>query len=197
MHNDMFPVNSRLPSPTPVVSVLRLSSPPASPRVRHEHTVQPRLQHPHHIQHEQPHSSPPIRPESAAQSVSSRNQPTHTTPPSRLTSRRTTPSLSCSDGNRNSLTLRQRLPPAPFRQGFTPGPKPRAADYEDGVEKMLLNAMHEYSCLILTTDTFPDEMKQTQWAETTWRTACEVGMQYECSVNMIWLVSLSCYVVML
>jgi hypothetical protein len=83
-----------------------------------------------------------------------------------------------------------RLPAAPFRHGYTPGPKPKASDYEDKVERMLLNAMHEYACLILSTDAFPSERKQTQWAETTWRAACELfEAHYECSVRMIRLVS--------
>jgi hypothetical protein len=84
-----------------------------------------------------------------------------------------------------------RQPPAPFRQGYTPGPKPKASDYEDGIEKMLLKAMHEYACLILATDMFPDEMKQTQWAHATWQAACEeVGNHYECSLHMNRLVRL-------
>jgi hypothetical protein len=88
---------------------------------------------------------------------------------------------------------RTKLPPAPFCQGYTPGPKPKASDYDDGVEKMLLNAMHKYACLILTVDAFPNEAKQTQWAEATWRTACEIGVHYECSVHMIRLVTLQHY----
>jgi hypothetical protein len=70
-----------------------------------------------------------------------------------------------------------------------PGPKPKAADYEDGVEKLLLNAMHEYACLILTTDAFPNEVKQTHWAKSTWLAACnDVGVHYQCSVRMVRLV---------
>jgi hypothetical protein len=50
--------------------------------------------------------------------------------------------------------------------------------------------MHEYACLILATDAFPNERKQTQWAEITWQAACEeYGAHYECSVLMIRLVS--------
>jgi hypothetical protein len=80
---------------------------------------------------------------------------------------------------------------APFRQGHTLGAKPKASDYEDRVEKMLLNAMHEYACLVLTADAFPNEVKQAQWADATWRAACEeVGVHYECSVRMIRLVRL-------
>ena len=85
---------------------------------------------------------------------------------------------------------RTKLLPAPFRQGCTPGPKPKAADYEEVVEKMLLNAMHEYACLVLTVDAFPNEVKQTQWAKASWQAACEeVGEHFECSMRMVRLVS--------
>lgn len=67
-------------------------------------------------------------------------------------------------------------------------------DYEQGVQKMLLKAMHEYACLVLSTDAFPNEVKQTQWAKATWQAACdEVGEHYECSVRMIRLVRLKYY----
>jgi uncharacterized protein DUF6532 len=72
--------------------------------------------------------------------------------------------------------------------------KPRAVDYNDGVDKMLLNAVHEYACLILTTDAFPDDVTQVQWAEATWNAACkDIGVFYECSVCITRLVSLQCY----
>jgi len=59
---------------------------------------------------------------------------------------------------------------------------------------MLLNAMHEYACLVLTTDAFPDEMKQIQWAKVTWQAACDdLGVHYECSEHMTQLVSLQHY----
>ncbi|KAF8496397.1 hypothetical protein F5888DRAFT_1634925 [Russula emetica] len=77
-----------------------------------------------------------------------------------------------------------RLPPAPLRQGYTPGQKPRAADYENSVEKMLLDAMHEYACLILTNDTFPNGVKQTHWAKAAWLAACDDnGVHYECLIT--------------
>jgi hypothetical protein len=105
-----------------------------------------------------------------------------------------TPSSPHSEINGNLLALPHKwnkLLPAPFRQGCTPGPKPKAVDYEEGIEKMLLNAMHEYVCLVLTVDTFPDEVKQTRWAKLTWYTACEAGgAHYECSPCMIQLVKL-------
>jgi hypothetical protein len=115
----------------------------------------------------------------------------------RSSSQRTTPLSPRSEENRGSLPRPHqpvRLPPAPFRAGYSPGAKPKAADYDDGVDKMLLNAMHEYACLILTRDAFPDDVKQTQWAEATWQSACEeTGVYYECSVRMTRLVSLQHY----
>ena len=51
---------------------------------------------------------------------------------------------------------------------------------------MLLQAMHEYACLILATDTFPSKGRQTEWAKMMWQEACkEYGLHYECSVPMI------------
>lgn len=155
------------------------TTPPSSPRTLHGHTTPP-------------------------SSSSSRVQRECTIPPpssshiqrvpSTESSRRTTPSSPRSEVGRDLLPppqTRVRLPPAPFHQGYTPGAKPKASDYDEGVEKTLLNAMHEYACLILTTDAFPTEARQTKWAETTWRAACEdVGVHYECSVRMIRLVRL-------
>lgn len=132
-------------------------------------------------------SPPPSARVQDEHTASSRTRHIRATP----SSRRTTPSLP------RSLPpppKQIRLSAAPFRQGHTPGRKPKAADYEDGVEKILLNAMHEYSCLILTADAFPHEVKQTQWAKATWQAACDdVGVNYECSVRIIRLVRLQCY----
>jgi len=80
----------------------------------------------------------------------------------------TAPSSPHSETNTDLFLLppkHNRLLLAPFCQGYPPGPKPKASDYEDGVEKMLLNAIHEYACLILSTDAFSNETKQTQWAK--------------------------------
>lgn len=165
------------------------TTPPSSPRIKREHTTPP----PPHIRRERTPtpSSPHVRLERTIPPSSPRSRTMRAMPSSRLTM----PSLPRSEVNTDLLPRphkRTKLPPAPFRQGCTPGPKPKASDYEDGVEKMLLNAMHEYACLILATDAFPSEAKQTQWAKATWRAACEeVGVHYECSLRMIRLVRLS------
>jgi hypothetical protein len=116
-----------------------------------------------------------------------------TTPSSRLTTPLTTPSSSLSEVPQPHKCIQLLL--APFHQGYTPGlNKPKAADYEGEVEKILLNTMHEYACLILTTDAFPDVAKQTQWAVTMWRAACnEVSVHYECTVHMTRLVRFHYY----
>jgi len=129
-------------------------------------------------------------------------QSEHTIPPPSLRIQRMRATLSSwlttpsphSEANRDGLPPRQphaKPPPAPFHEGYSPGPKPKAGDYQDDVKRMLLRAMHEYACLILTTDAFPNERRQTQWAESTWQGACEeFGVHYECSVHMIRLVRL-------
>lgn len=157
------------PRPSSPISSLPTSSIPSSPRAQHQHATPP---------------PPRVRRERTTPLVSS--------PPHVRSECTNPPSSPRSELTRDSLRLSRRyivLPPAPFREGYTPGPKPKAADYEDGVERTLLNAMHEYACLILSTDAFPNEAKQTQWAKATWRAACEeVGEHYECSVRMIRLV---------
>lgn len=164
------------------------TTPPSSPRIKREHTTPPP-----HIRRERTTtpSSPHVRVERTIPPSSPRSRTMRATPSSRLM----TPSSPRSEVNTDLLPRphkRTKLPPAPFHQGCTPGPRPKASDYEYGVEKMLLNAMHEYACLILATDAFPSEAKKSQWAEATWRAACEkVGVQYECSERMIRLVRLS------
>jgi uncharacterized protein DUF6532 len=107
------------------------------------------------------------------------------------------PLLTHSEENRDLLLQPDQPvthPPTPFHPGYSPGAKPRAVDYNDSVDKMLLNAVHKYACLILTTDAFPDDVMQVQWAEATWNAACkDIGVFYECSVCMTRLVSLQCY----
>src|SRR5258708_12443397 len=86
-------------------------------------------------------------------------------------SQHTTPLLPRSGENRDSLlqpVQPVRHPPTPICPGYSPGMKPKAADYNDGVDKMLLNAMHEYACLILTTNPFPDDVNQPHWTKPPW-----------------------------
>ena len=81
------------------------------------------------------------------------------------------------------------MTPAPFREGKVPGKNAKVSDYEGGVEKMLLKAMHEYACFIFTIDAFPDDETQIKWARTVWKNTCtKVDDQYELSYRMMKLV---------
>ncbi|KAM6502661.1 hypothetical protein JOM56_002638 [Amanita muscaria] len=65
-----------------------------------------------------------------------------------------------------------------------------ALDYEEGIEKMLLNAMHEFACLIFTVNAFPDDEIQIQWARTVWKNVCDkADSHYELSHHMIKLIT--------
>lgn len=69
---------------------------------------------------------------------------------------------------------------APFWQGYTSGSKRKATDYDNSVEKILVNAMEKYAWLILTTDGFCNEMKQTQWGKARWQAGWnQVETDYE------------------
>ena len=180
-------------SPCPSSSnlgVLHSGSPTAAP-FSHIQTTLP----PPHAQHEHTTPSSPshVQVDSTIQLLLPLSQCMHTM----SSSQRTMPLLPCSEENRDLLlqpVQPVRHPPTPFCPRYSPGMKPKAANYDDSVDKMLLNAMHEYACLILTTDTFPDDVKQTQWAKATWNAACEdIGVYYESSVCMSWLVSLQHY----
>ncbi|KAF8336709.1 hypothetical protein F5887DRAFT_1078611 [Amanita rubescens] len=101
-----------------------------------------------------------------------------------------TPERSLSRQQRGHHSKNKQLPLAPFCDGKKPGKNPKAADYEESVEKMLLNAMHEFSCLIFTTDAFPDDKVQIRWAWTVWKNACHrVNVHYELSHRMIRLIT--------
>ena len=175
---DMAPPSPQVSSPSAMAPHSRSCSPPPSAPIQHEHTTTPP---PYCIppEHTTPPSSscaqhtcsmPPSRP--TTPSLSSRSQRMHAAWLSRLM----TPSSPRSEMHRDSQPPPPKsFPPAPFRQGYSPGPKPKALDYEDGVEKTLLNAMHEYACLILTTDAFPNEAKQTKWAEAMWQAAYNIS----------------------
>ena len=189
LNADMIPMDLN-PSPMSSIGLPSLPLPP--PPTQHE----PRAP----IQHlpMMPSSSPFVQPEPSIPSSSgirricetlSQHTSWHT---SRHTSQHTMP-LNHSGSNRGLLAPAPKPTkpsPAPFRQDYIPGSKPKVANYDGGVEKLLLNTMHEYACLILTADAFPNEVKQTEWAKETWQVACDsADTYYECLSHMIRLVS--------
>lgn len=158
--SDASPLPTPSPPPTPRIQG-ECTTTPSSPFVQHGHTIpatssrSQRIHETSSSQHPTPSSSQRPMPSS-----SQRPTPSSTRHPTPSSSHHPAVSSTCSDMNRDlstPLPTRGRLPPAPFHQGYIPGPKPKAADYEDGVERMLLRAMHEYACLILSTDAFPNK----------------------------------------
>ena len=49
--------------------------------------------------------------------------------------------------------------------------KPKAADYIDGVNALILRAASEYESLVSTRDAFPDTAKKNKWARLAWKNA--------------------------
>ena len=50
--------------------------------------------------------------------------------------------------------------------------KPKASDYEDIVQALILRAASEYECLVVTQDAFPDTAIRNKWAKKVWKNAC-------------------------
>ncbi|KAF8236070.1 hypothetical protein L208DRAFT_1204063, partial [Tricholoma matsutake] len=55
--------------------------------------------------------------------------------------------------------------------------KPKAADYEDVVQALLLHAMHEYESHIVGVSPYPDSANQSKWAKICWKEACHVAVE--------------------
>ncbi|KAH9851670.1 hypothetical protein C2E23DRAFT_886226 [Lenzites betulinus] len=70
----------------------------------------------------------------------------------------------------------------PFLNGHAPSGKPKAGDYENHVNKLIVLACHRYEVLIATDTPFPDTEKQNIWAARAWAEAC-AGAQvaYRCT----------------
>ncbi|KAF8219802.1 hypothetical protein L208DRAFT_1337754 [Tricholoma matsutake] len=64
-----------------------------------------------------------------------------------------------------------------FAVGYVNGGKPKAADYEDVVQALLLHAMHEYESHIVGVSHYPDSANQSKWAKICWREACRVAVE--------------------
>ena len=63
-----------------------------------------------------------------------------------------------------------------FAVGYVSGGKPKAADYEDVVQALLLHAMHEYESCIVGVSPYPDSANQSKWAKICWKEACRVAV---------------------
>jgi hypothetical protein len=64
-----------------------------------------------------------------------------------------------------------------FAVGYVSGGKPKAADYEDVVQALLLRAMHEYESRIVGINAYPDSANQSKWTKICWKEACRVASE--------------------
>jgi hypothetical protein len=64
-----------------------------------------------------------------------------------------------------------------FAVGYVSGVKPKAADYEDVVQALLLRAMHEYESRIVGVNPYPDSANQSKWTKICWKEACHVAAE--------------------
>jgi hypothetical protein len=57
-----------------------------------------------------------------------------------------------------------------FREGVVVNPKkPKAADYEDIVQALIIRAAFEYEALVSTKNSFPDTALRHKWAVKVWK----------------------------
>jgi len=69
--------------------------------------------------------------------------------------------------------------------------KPKASDYEDIVQALILRAASQYEASVSTQDSFPDTAQRLKWARKSWRDANnDVGHDYEITDEISSLVSL-------
>lgn len=64
-----------------------------------------------------------------------------------------------------------------FAMGYVGGGKPKAADYEDVIQALLLRAMHEYESNIVGVNPYPDSANQSKWTKICWKEACRVAAE--------------------
>jgi len=79
----------------------------------------------------------------------------------------------------SSKKSKPEAPVPGFHEGVKVDPKnPKASDYEDVANALILRAASEYECLIATEDAFPDMAKRNKWARKTWKGACAAAGEH-------------------
>jgi len=81
-----------------------------------------------------------------------------------------------SDSSHNSAPPKEKKTPQ-FAVGYVNRGKPKAADYEDVVQALLLRAIHEYESRIVGVSPYPDSANQSKWAKICWKEACCVASE--------------------
>jgi hypothetical protein len=69
--------------------------------------------------------------------------------------------------------------------------KPKASDYDDIVQTLILRAASQYEALVSTQDSFPDTTLRLKWARKSWSDAnSDAGHEYEITDEISSLVNL-------
>ena len=82
-----------------------------------------------------------------------------------------------SDGSTTSPSCSKEKKVPQFAVGYVNSGKPKAADYEDDVQALLLHAMHEYKSCIVGVSPYPNSANQSKWAKICWKDACHVAVE--------------------
>ncbi len=69
-------------------------------------------------------------------------------------------------------TLPQPAIDAPYKHGQVPTGKPKAADYDPRVDKLIIHACHQYEVLVSTEEPFPEAGTPVTWASRVWSDVC-------------------------
>ena len=80
-----------------------------------------------------------------------------------------------SDGSTTSPSHSKEKKVLQFAVGYVNSGKPKAADYEDVVQALLLRAMHDYKSCIVGVSPYPNSANQSKWAKICWKDACCVA----------------------
>ena len=76
--------------------------------------------------------------------------------------------------------------------------KPKASDYNDIVQALILRAASQYEASVSTQDSFPDTTQRLKWARKSWSDANDdAGHEYEITDEISSLVCLSYYLILL
>ncbi|KAH9847642.1 hypothetical protein C2E23DRAFT_741233 [Lenzites betulinus] len=62
---------------------------------------------------------------------------------------------------------------APYKQGQVPSGKPKCADYDPRVDKLIVHACHQYEVLLSTEEPFPEPGSPVTWAFRVWSDVCK------------------------
>ncbi|KAJ7579725.1 hypothetical protein C8J56DRAFT_896999 [Mycena floridula] len=96
----------------------------------------------------------------------------HSSSSSHKRSRPLSPLPSSSPASSSPTPKRKKLAPAPFHADAKPGKVPKASDYVEGMEQLILDAAREYACFIIGTAALPTPTLHSETAKRIWSQTC-------------------------